>query len=382
MHQKITPIMLSLFLICFFSCKKNGEYLNSGTITSLQANIKFVHDEDNVYRIQYGKTILADSITKKVRDGQGGLVYINTATLNDRLKIWRLEGGKVIAEMDTLIEVKPGQQLSFLQPDPGGKLQLTDNYTTIKTNLWLAPNPDFKYLVKFGNTLIGAALTTSGRDSRIDSGWVSLAGIKDFLRVWKLENGEPGALLLEKEMTLERGQTISLVQASEATAFSVIGNIQAPDARSKTNFICTYDAILRETPDGDIPGPSLVKVFITAADYDDIATNYSGKFEDLDLDTVATFMLRPNELSEVITLDVDVFKNPGKKPATMFYSIRDGYTDELLVRYDKNAYIAGLSDRGSVVAYDQLVITQLMSYGWDWPGPPVMYFETIGNTPW
>ncbi|RPD41485.1 hypothetical protein [Chitinophaga barathri] len=378
--KTILPVVILLMALA--ACKKDGEYLNGGTITSLQVYIRHMHDTGNVYRIQYGETILADSITKKVRDGMGAVTFINETGLKDRLKIWRLENGKTIPEMDTLMDLKPGQLLNFLQPGPGAQLQLTDNYTTIKTNLWLAPNPDYKYLVKFGNAVIGSALTTSDRDARIDSGWVALSGLKDYVRVWKLEDGVPATLLLEKEMTLEPGQTISMAQPTDASPVGIFGNVEAPDARSKTNFICTYEGLLRETPHGDVPGYPLLKVYIAGADFDDIATNYSGKFEDLDLDTVAAFTIRPNELSEVITLDVDLFKNPKKMPCTFYYSIRDAETNEMLVRYDKNAYISGLSERGSIQAFDQLVITQLMSYGWDWPGPPVMYFETIGSTPW
>lgn len=347
---------MAFLLLGLTACKKEGEHLVPSDLFGLRAELPYVVDKNNHYRIQFGATVLADSLSYDRPSGELDK-YFAENELKNNLKVWRLADGKEILELDTNITFKPDEIIGFLQPSTGAKLQLANNFTDIAANLLMAPSTDNIYRVKFGETVLGDSLSTGDYPLvKSGSGWVPLTKLKDKLRIW-LINGGQETLVLEQEKELRPGETLNLVHTDNSLPVGLAGGT-VPDSESKSTVIFMYDNLFS----GQVKTPEKVTMYITVANYKDkMAATKSNRINFTLLaplmDTVGVVELTAGgQLSLPLELNQQYYGSYTSATDDLrpyfFYTLRDSETKALIKDYVHNTNgEIGIRKSGSIAKY-------------------------------
>lgn len=117
-----------IFLICalaaclVYSCDTDGTPEVTQTLTTVAAKIEYMDNADARYRIEFGNTVLADTLPRLINAEQGLTspqslpAYINNQELTRDLKVWKLEeNGEQTLQLNTQVSATENGIISLLQ---------------------------------------------------------------------------------------------------------------------------------------------------------------------------------------------------------------------------------------------------------------------------
>lgn len=195
------------------------------------------------------------------------------------------------------------------------------------------------------------------------------------LKVWLVKDSVTKNLQLDTVLTLQRSQTISLIQLASGAAIQLYTKPSEPEKTSVQRTQLFYSSTSQ---------PDSVRVTIVGVDKYNFMLTAKYDFNKANpLDTVASFTLKRNKLSPYIDLDLNRF-NGGTKgyEAWYFYSVRNAATGAIVqafnksVRFNIDQVSTAVADRfkakykltlmqwGYSSAYPFSVPTVLLSTGW------------------
>ena len=252
-------------IVLLTACDKTGDYIHADSIVFIQPQIVYNVDKENIYKVQLGDYVLTDSLKY---GGYYSSNQVKAAVLQSgALKVWKIAAdGAEIPDLETevTLEAAADLRLQLIQTEAGGKLQLASNYTQISATMVVAPAADNVYRVSFGDVIIGESLTTGSPGN----GWVHRDKLTDRLRVWRVDGGQE-SLVMDEEKTLDIGEQLSFVHASNDAPVNILGDgieITEPDANSKANMLFLYDNLFN----GSAAAPQKVRVYVAVIKRSDV----------------------------------------------------------------------------------------------------------------
>jgi hypothetical protein len=99
--------------ICFTACQTDGEYADNlvGRVTPVQAEFKYIADPEARFAVEYADVELSDTLPYDHVSGRQfksrGVAYIKENSMSNLLRVYRLENGKRIPDLEAQVEVLP-----------------------------------------------------------------------------------------------------------------------------------------------------------------------------------------------------------------------------------------------------------------------------------
>jgi|GEM_PF-1469404 len=152
------------------------------------------------------------------------------------------------------------------------------------------------------------------------------------LKVWLVKDSLNKELQIDTLLTLQRKAHLSFIQLAPGGPIQIYNQPEFPDSTSAMRVQLFYASASQ---------PDSVLISIVAVDrYNFIATAKSDFTKANPLDTVTTFTLRRNKLSQAIDLDLNRFRGgTNGYEALFYYSVRNATTGAMIQALNKNVQI-------------------------------------------